>query len=399
MSNGEKYMDDIRRLASIKPHRGPASPGEKEAVDYVESRMKELGLDPVVEPFRSNKHFYISWALHSALCMAGCALAFWNPWVAAALILLVAISYYGETSTRFFIFRRLFPTGPSHHVLGKLKPKGEARKVVYVAAHLDAGQQGFTFNPKSAENTQAFFKKHLGMQPPLLAIIFYFMLINFLVCLLAGAFGLNLLVKLLLVGTGALHLIPIVIFIPHEFAKICPGASDNASAVAVMLELARRFKASPLENTELRFLGDGSEETNMYGMTWYMMKHQKELDKDNTYFLIPETVGAARPRVVVGEGVCWVVEHSHELSAALLMSAKELGHKEVTPIYLRTGGTDASPATVRGFKASVMIAMNENDYPPNYHWFTDIPENIDLNTVRLVTDIFETTIKKIDAFF
>ena len=399
MSNGERFMDDIRYLAGIKPHRGPASPGEKQAVDYVEGRMKELGLDPVVEPFRSNTHFYISWALHSALCLGSCALAFWNPWIAAAIILFVAISFYGETSTRFMLIRRVFPTAPSHHVVGKLKPKGAAKKVVYVASHLDAGQMGFTFNPQSAENTQAFFKKHLGMQPPLLAIIFYFMIINFLVCLLAGAFGLTLLVKILLVGTGALHLIPIIIFIPHEFAKICPGASDNASAVSVMLEMARRFKANPPENTELRFLGDGSEETNMYGMTMYMMKHQKELDKDNTYILVPETVGAARPRVVVGEGVCWVVEHSHELCAALLMSAKELGYSDVTPICLRTGGTDASPATVRGFKASVMIAMNENDYPPNYHWFTDVPENIDLNTVRKVANIFETAIKKIDKYF
>jgi hypothetical protein len=32
---------------------------------------------------------------------------------------------------------------------------------------------------------------------------------------------------------------------------------------------------------------------------------------------------------------------------------------------------------VRGFKAAVMIAMNENDYPPNYHWHTDLPENIE----------------------
>ena len=46
-----------------------------------------------------------------------------------------------------------------------------------------------------------------------------------------------------------------------------------------------------------------------------------------------------------------------------------------------------------------MIAMNENDYPPNYHWSTDLPENIDLNTVRQVANIFETTIKKIDAYF
>jgi len=399
MSGEERYLEDITRLASIKPDRGPATPGEKEAADYVEGRMKELGLNPVVEPFRSIPHFYITWALHSLICIACCLLAFRQPWIAAAIILFITVSFYGDTSTRFFILRHLFPTGPSQHVVGKLKPKGEAKKVVYVAAHLDAGQMGFSFNPEKAETTQAFFKKHFEMQPPLLALIFYDMIFNLLACLLVAAVGVTTFTTVLLLLGAAVHIIPIVIFIPHEFAKICPGASDNASAVAVMLELARRFKDNPPENTELRFLGDGSEETNMHGMSCYMMKHQQELDKDNTYFLIPETVGQARPRVVVGEGVCWVVEHSHELCAALLMAAKDLGYKDVTPICLRTGGTDASPATVRGFKAAVMIAMNENDYPPNYHWHTDVPENIDVNTVRKVANIFEATIKTIDAKF
>ena len=46
-----------------------------------------------------------------------------------------------------------------------------------------------------------------------------------------------------------------------------------------------------------------------------------------------------------------------------------------------------------------MIAMNENDYPPNYHWCTDVPENIDVENVRKVTNIFEAAIKKIDQYF
>jgi len=399
MNGEERYLEDITRLASIKPHRGPATPGEKEAADYVASRMTELGLNPVVEPFKSIPHFYITWALHNFICIAGCILAFWHPGIAAGIILFIIISFYGDTSTRFFILRHLFPSGPSHHVVGKIPAKSAAKKVVYVAAHLDAGQMGFSFNPEKSENTSKFFKEKFGIQPPVLALIFYDMIFNMLCCLLVAAVGVSAFTTILLLAGAAIHLIPIVIFIPHEFAKICPGASDNASAVAVMLELARRFQDNPLENTELRFLGDGSEETNMHGMSCYMMAHQKELDKDNTYILVPETVGQARPRVVVAEGVCWIVNHSQELCAALLVTAKELGYNDVTPIILRTGGTDASPATVRGFKAAVMIAMNENDYPPNYHWHTDVPENIDVETVRKVTNIFEAAIKKIDRYY
>jgi hypothetical protein len=104
-----------------------------------------------------------------------------------------------------------------------------------------------------------------------------------------------------------------------------------------------------------------------------------------------------RPRVVTGEGVSWIETHDPGLCQIVLDSARELGYNEVEPIILRTGGTDMSPATVRGFKATGIISMNENDYVPNYHWTGDLPENIEVPTLRKVTAIFERAIEKIDA--
>jgi len=399
MSGEPRYLEDITRLASIQPHRGPASPGEKEAADYVAGRMTELGLNPVVEPFKSIPHFPMSWVLHSLFAIGACALAVYYPFIAIPILIFITVSFVGDSSTRFYLIRKILPRGPSQAVLGAIKATVAPKKVVYIAGHLDAGQMGFSLEPKGAERTVVLFQKYLGMQPPLLALIFYDYILNLLAALLMGLIGLNWGTGIFLGITAAIHLIPIVIFVPHEFAKICPGANDNGSGVAVMLELARRFKNHPLPNTELRFLGDGSEETYMHGMACYMNLHQHELDKQNTYFLIPESCGVGRPRVVVAEGVSWLEEHSPELCGALLVAARELGYTDVTPIKLRTGGTDASPPTVRGFKAAVIIAMNENDFVPNYHWTGDIPENIEVPTLEKVSNIFEATIKKIDQYY
>jgi Zn-dependent M28 family amino/carboxypeptidase len=262
---------------------------------------------------------------------------------------------------------------------------------------MDAGQMGFSLNPEKAEPTAAMCKKYLGMQPPLLALIFYDMILNIVGALMVAIIGHSTFTAIFLIVTGAIHFIPIVIFTPHEFAKISPGANDNAAGVAVMLELARRFKDNPLQNAEIRFLGDGSEETYMHGMACFMEAHQHELDKNNTYFLVPESCGVGTPRVVFGEGVSWIETHSPELCKLVFDSAKELGYNEVERIILRTGGTDMSPPTVRGFKATGIIAMNENDYVPNYHWTGDLPEAIEVETLRKVTNIFETSMKKIDA--
>lgn len=396
MSNGEKYLDDITRLASI-PNRGPATPGEKEGAEYIASRMNDLGLNPVIEPFQVIPHFPICWVLHSAICLLSCLLAFHFPFIAAIILAITTISFVGDSSTRFYIIRRLLPGRESRHVVGSIKAKGEAKKVVYVAAHIDAGQMGFSLNPEKAEPTARFFKKYIGIQPPVLALIFYVMILNIVSALLVKFTGVTTFTTVMLLVTGAIHIIPIVIFVPHEFAKISPGANDNAAGVAVMLELARRFKDRPFANTELRFLGDGSEETYMHGMTCYMEAHQHELDKNNTYFLVPESCGVGRPRVVFGEGVSWIDKHSPEICNIVLDAAKELGYNEVEPIILRTGGTDMSPPTVRGFKATGIIAMNENDYVPNYHWTGDLPENVEIETLKKVTAIFEQAIKKIDA--
>jgi len=398
MSNDERFLEDITRLASI-PNRGPATPGEKQAAEYVASRMTELGLNPTIEPFHSIPHFPICWVIHSVLCLGACALAFWHPFPAAFILVFVTVSFVGDSSTRFYLIRRLLPGRESRHVVGTLKAKAEPKKIVYIAAHLDAGQMGFSLNPEKAEPTARFFKKHLGIQPPLLALIFYVMILNIIAALLVGFLGVHLFTAAMLLVTGAIHFIPIVIFVPHEFAKISPGANDNAAGVSVVLELARRFQDRPLPNTELRFLGDGSEETYMYGMACFMEAHQHELDKQNTYFLVPESCGVGSPRVVIGEGVSWIEHHSPELCHALLAAAKELGYHDVEPVTLRTGGTDMSPPTVRGFKATGIIAMNENDYVPNYHWHGDLPEKVEIETLRKVTAIFEAAIKKIDAEF
>jgi hypothetical protein len=394
----EKYLDDITAIASI-PNRGPATPGEGKAADYVYGRMHGLGLDPVDEPFHVIPHFPMSWTLHSLLCVIACVLAWWFPLPAAALAIFATISYVGDTTTRFYWLRRLLPGKISRRVIGSLQPKGTAQKTVVIASHIDAGQMGFSLNPAKAEPTSIFFKKHFDIQPPMVALIFWMMVIAAIGALLRGLTGDHILSTVLLGFAAVGNCIPIVIFIPHEFAKICPGANDNAAGVAVNLELARRFKKDGLENTRVIFAAVGSEETYMMGMSVFMDDWKDRLDPATTYFLIPESCGCGTPRVLVGEGVAYIRHFDPTLCGALIMSARDLGYRDVETIILRTGGTDATPPAERGYKASGIIAMNEYNYVPNYHWHGDVPENVEIPTVRKTTDIFEKTIRKIDETF
>ncbi|GAH44413.1 unnamed protein product, partial [marine sediment metagenome] len=71
-----------------------------------------------------------------------------------------------------------------------------------------------------------------------------------------------------------------------------PGATDNATSVGTVIALSKYFKNNPLENIDFTFLITGSEELNLGGAIDFIQKHKNELDKDITYFINYDLVGA-----------------------------------------------------------------------------------------------------------
>jgi hypothetical protein len=71
-----------------------------------------------------------------------------------------------------------------------------------------------------------------------------------------------------------------------------PGANDNASGVAVMLELARYFHSLKVPPTvSMRFIAFGGEEAGLLGSKAYLLKHQTELQNCELLFNIDQIGG------------------------------------------------------------------------------------------------------------
>lgn len=66
----------------------------------------------------------------------------------------------------------------------------------------------------------------------------------------------------------------IIISAHYDSVKNSPGANDNGSGVAVLLEVARQLANHPV-NTELRFILFGGEENILYGSRYYLSQLSK----------------------------------------------------------------------------------------------------------------------------
>jgi len=133
-----------------------------------------------------------------------------------------------------------------------------------------------------------------------------------------------------------------------------PGATDNATSVGTVIALSKYFKNNPLENIDFTFLITGSEELNLGGAIDFIQKHKNELDKDITYFINYDLVGALGVlRNVTSHGIPKKTT-STKLNELFRNSSKDLGI-EIKEIYFPIGAAgDHMPIVNLGYKACVL---------------------------------------------
>lgn len=153
-----------------------------------------------------------------------------------------------------------------------------------------------------------------------------------------------------------------------------PGANDNASGAATVVQLAGELVSAPLESTRLVVLITGSEEAGLIGARAFLDAHETE----DWLFVNFDGVGAAATlRYLPEEGIGrhWPADERLIALAERIRSERpELG---LQPLDAPTGLTyDATAVLVRGGRALSLVA-GDGGRIPNYHQPTDTVENID----------------------
>jgi hypothetical protein len=365
---------DVERLAAIS--RGSATAGEAEAAELLAGMMRERALDPVLEQEMVVGGYWQSTGLAAAAGMLAGALGARSRRAGALLAAGAAALMADDVDNGAHLLRRVLPRRATSNVLawaGDLS----AEETVVIVAHHDAAHTGLLFHPGlvqlvdrlapgwyAKQTTSTHTGRLLVLGPSLVA--------------LACALGLRRLRRLGALWSAATA----AVLADVARSPVVAGANDNLSAVAVLLGVAEELAERPLEGVRVLLLSTGSEESFMEGMRGFMLRHGSELDRASTRFLAVECVGSPHLILIEGEGMLRMCDYDAALRDELQAAADEAGVPLWRGLRLGAGGTDALPALRGGYRAACIAACTNLKVPANYHWKTDVPENLCWATIE-----------------
>jgi hypothetical protein len=251
----------------------------------------------------------------------------------------------------------------------------EGARTLVVHAHHDAAHTSFVFDqrlPRLLWRAAPRLVERLDRWPPLMALV-----VGGPVLVAAGsAFGSRRATAAGMVLAGGTA----AVMCDMARRPVVPGANDNLSAVAVLVELARLLRERHVEGLRVLLVSIGAEESNQEGMIAFGRRHFGDLPPDRTWFLCLDTVGSPELLLIEGEGFLRMRDYPDDFKALVAECAREAG------VPLRRGlrltfATDGLIPLRASYPTVSIGSVNELLLPSNYHWPTDTPDRVDYGTV------------------
>jgi hypothetical protein len=384
-----QIMNHVRCLAETIGPRGSTLPSEKRAAEYAEGVIREAGLEPVEEVFRSGRSTYHPFALFSGLVLLSVALFWWGGrWGAAAAALLTGTSLVSvllELAFRPNPFRWVLPKGRSQNIWSRVEPKQEAKENVVLIGHLDTHRTPLLFAERWVRILGNLVPTAMGACILLMALF------------ITRIFLTSPLLNYIAVPLTAVMLGLFLLMMQADFTPYAPGANDNATGVAVILETAKKLRLEPLEHTRVWILASGCEEVGCYGAGAFAARHESELDRP--VWLSIDSVGGR------GAGVAYLTEETFLLTTRsdprLIEYADEIARANpmlnAYPHVYKGAYTEGAIGGKHGFRVLSFVSYRRDGVLPEWHRPTDTTANIDPEVVQNTFQFILKLLRKIDA--
>lgn len=364
----------IQELAGIE--RPSASPGERRAAEWIVEQLAEnTTLARIeVEPAHGT---HLPFVLPSALALvAGLP----RPRAVAVVMAAVATAaIVDELGGHRRLVRRILARRQTYNVVAEVGDSRASPTVVFVSHHDVARPWGAAFGALVSAPPPRLFG---GRPLPIAETLVYAPLM-----VLLGVAG-----RLRRLRGVGMALCTFIVALFSDVARRAPvpGANDNASGVAALLGIACDLARSRPTSLRVVLLSTGAEETMLEGMDAFLHRHRAELDPARTIVVCVDMLGWERLVLRESEGVLRRYKSRSEDVDLLLDAARDAS------IPLEVARPAAAPsdglaARWAGLPTIFLSSTAANGSYPHYHRPSDVPRNVDIDTViaarRLCTQL------------
>lgn len=377
------WLEELERI-----ERPSASEGERRAAEWLVGRFGELGVEARIEAEPAHGTYWWPLGIGAALGAIGGILGLrGRRLLGGALAGAAAAGMASDFPPGKRLLRRLLPRRTTYNVLCELGP-ADAERTVVVIAHHDAAHSGLVFHPELPNIADRLgLIERTDTSPALMAPV-----VGGPVLAAVGALtGRRLLAKLgVFLGLGSAAAMAEI-----GMRNVVPGANDNGTAVVSLLALAEGLSERPPENLRVILLSVGSEESFSEGIKAFGERHFPQLPRESTFFLCLESTGSPHLLVLRGEGFLKMREYPPRSLALMDGLAEELGIDLFPNLRLRSG-TDGLEPLAAGYETAVLCSCTDHKQPANYHWWHDLAENVEFDTVAESIRLSEVAIRRLD---
>lgn len=369
-----RAFEHLDKLAYEIGPRLAGTPGDRMAADYIREQFSSYGLRTRVHEFKFVNRAARTKAT-ACILAAAFVVTFFLPPEFSLLTWFLALLLWR-------LLDRIMPKRSSQNIVATLQPKKTERRTAIIA-HYDSAPcrvsdklnyfVKFTFAPALILITMLLVVRVLGI--PAWRIVW---------------------------GVLACIFIPICVgmFVSASSRRISPGANDNASGVAVMLEAARASAESPPADIELTFVASGAEEQGLIGAR--RLVEDKVLPMDAMVLTLDMLGAGSQAYVVEGNGVFRRTKTSPKLNELLsscirgvgirpkLWWAALAGHDHIPFVRAKidattfTIDTKADKDQIGNFVAKAFRLPTAHVRGYRYiHTIEDIPDRIELDNIEL----------------
>jgi len=406
-SSGQKMIQFIHRICDEVGPRPGGSESEHKAGKIIYDEFKEFCDEVNQEEFTCHPQGFLDfiWLTASFYILGFITYFFISPILSAFLVLTSIAIYSIQQNFLYEVIDFLFPVKTSYHVIGKIKPIQNPKKLVLLSGHHDSA---FEFPLLSKLGGKSAFFIIFTIVGALLNI-FLSLLKSILLYSGKGSFDsgdpikfmhniqqLSVLdtidlLQLVFFAIGSVVILILALFLRSNRSVL--GANDNLSAISAVLECGKYLSQNKPEQTEVWLVSFAGEE-HMRGSKRFVSKHHEELVERRALLLNLEALSADEYLIATAEYM-FLAKHSPQVYERLEKSANKINLPiKVGPLLFP--GSDAANFSRKGLYATTLFGLPKKGTPIFWHTLQDTPDKLNGASIAKAAEVILQFVYDVD---